>query len=85
MRPFEGIKVIDVTHVLAGPFAVYQLALLGADVIKVEDPHECDQSRESGTDHDLSDAKMGLGFATQASNKPIFASDRSWSVPLSRL
>ncbi len=69
MRPFEGIKIIDVTHVLAGPFAAYQLALLGADVIKVEDPNECDQSRESGTDHDLSDAKMGLGFATQASNK----------------
>ena len=48
MRPFEGIKIIDVTHVLAGPFAAYQLALLGADVIKVEDPHECDQSREGG-------------------------------------
>ncbi len=25
MRPFEGIRVIDVTHVLAGPFAAYQL------------------------------------------------------------
>jgi crotonobetainyl-CoA:carnitine CoA-transferase CaiB-like acyl-CoA transferase len=35
-RPFEGIKVIDVTHVLAGPFATYQLAVHGADVIKVE-------------------------------------------------
>ena len=69
MRPFEGIKIIDVTHVLAGPFAAYQLALLGADVIKVEDPHECDQSREGGTDHELGDAKMGLQFATQASNK----------------
>jgi crotonobetainyl-CoA:carnitine CoA-transferase CaiB-like acyl-CoA transferase len=69
MRPFEGIKIIDVTHVLAGPFAAYQLALLGADVIKVEDPHECDQSREGGTDHDLAEMKMGLQFATQASNK----------------
>ena len=36
MRPFEGIKIIDVTHVLARPFAAYQLAVLGADVIKVE-------------------------------------------------
>ena len=37
-RPFEGIRIIDITHVLAGPFAAYQLGLMGADVIKVEDP-----------------------------------------------
>jgi crotonobetainyl-CoA:carnitine CoA-transferase CaiB-like acyl-CoA transferase len=50
MRPFEGIRVIDVTHVLAGPFAAYQLAVLGADVIKVDDPNDPDQSRSMGTD-----------------------------------
>jgi crotonobetainyl-CoA:carnitine CoA-transferase CaiB-like acyl-CoA transferase len=69
MRPFEGIKVIDVTHVLAGPFAAYQLGVLGADVIKVEHPDEPDQSRSSGTDKALNRHNMGTAFLTQASNK----------------
>src|SRR5262252_9269280 len=69
MRPFEGIKVIDVTHVLAGPFAAYQLAVLGADVIKVEHPDEPDQSRGAGTDKALNRRNMGTSFLTQASNK----------------
>ena len=45
MRPFEGIRIIEATHVLAGPFAAYQLAIFGADVIKVEHPEEPDQTR----------------------------------------
>jgi crotonobetainyl-CoA:carnitine CoA-transferase CaiB-like acyl-CoA transferase len=73
MRPFEGIRIIDCTHVLAGPFAAYQLAVLGADVIKVDDPNEPDQSRESGADHALNTAMMGTGFLTQGSNKRAIA------------
>src|SRR5512142_3125888 len=68
-RPFEGIRIIDITHVLAGPFAAYQLAVLGADVIKVEHPGEPDQSRGSGTDRALNHAQMGTSFLTQGSNK----------------
>jgi crotonobetainyl-CoA:carnitine CoA-transferase CaiB-like acyl-CoA transferase len=69
MRPFEGIRIIDITHVLAGPFAAYQLALLGADVIKVEHPDDPDQSRDSGPDLALNRANMGSYFITQGSNK----------------
>ena len=73
MRPFEGIKILDCTHVLAGPFAAYQLAVLGADVIKVEDPNEPDQSRESGADQALNRTLMGTSFLTQGSNKRAIA------------
>jgi crotonobetainyl-CoA:carnitine CoA-transferase CaiB-like acyl-CoA transferase len=74
-RPFEGIRIIDITHVLAGPFAAYQLAVLGADVVKVEHPAEPDQSRESGTDRALNRRYMGTSFLTQGSNKKSITLD----------
>ena len=79
-RPFEGIRVIDATHVLAGPFAAYQLALLGADVIKVEHPEESDQSRETGSDRALNRARMGTSFLTQSSNKRALTLDLKTSA-----
>ena len=37
-RPFEGVRIVDFTQVLAGPFCTYQLGLLGADIVKIERP-----------------------------------------------
>ena len=74
-RPFEGIRIIDITHVLAGPFAAYQLAVLGAEVIKVEHPDDPDQSRGTGTDRALNRRHMGTSFLTQGSNKRAITLD----------
>jgi crotonobetainyl-CoA:carnitine CoA-transferase CaiB-like acyl-CoA transferase len=84
-RPFEGIRVIDVTHVLAGPFATYQLAVLGADVIKVEHPDEPDQSRVSGTDKALNRRNLGTSYLTQASNKRSITLDLKTEADRDRL
>lgn len=75
MRPFEGIRIIDATHVLAGPFGTYQLATLGADVVKVEPPDDPDQTRFVGGDLDLRRRKMGTWFLGQGANKRCLTLD----------
>ncbi|HBM61944.1 MAG TPA: formyl-CoA transferase [Citreicella sp.] len=75
MRPFERLRVIDATHVLAGPFAAYQLAVMGADVIKIDRPGEPDQVRLQGPDVELSAAEMGTTYLAQGANKRSAALD----------
>ncbi|MBW1819776.1 MAG: CoA transferase, partial [Deltaproteobacteria bacterium] len=46
--PLEGIRIIDFTHVLAGPFTTMLLGDLGAEIIKIEIPGRGDSTRQSG-------------------------------------
>ncbi len=75
MQPFAGVKVIDMTHVLAGPFCAYQLSVMGADVIKIENPKEGDMVRPSGSVKAFNKEGLGTAFITQNSNKRAITLD----------
>ncbi len=75
-RPFVGLKVIDITHVLAGPACTYLLAQMGAEVIKIEEPGGGDTVRNRGGTIDLlKEQGMGTNFMAQNSNKKSIVID----------
>lgn len=69
MKLLEGVRVLDLTNVLAGPFCCYQLAQLGADVIKIEVPKSGDLARQLGADPELNKHLMGASFLAQNAGK----------------
>ena len=69
MKLLEGIRVLDMTNVLSGPFATLHLSLLGAEVIKIENPKGGDLARKLGNVSEYNQELMGTSFLAQNANK----------------
>ncbi len=73
--PLQGIRVLDLSNVLAGPFCGYHLARMGAEVIKIENPKGGDLARRLGADPGMAERLMGLSFVAVNAGKQSIAVD----------
>ncbi len=74
-QPLAGKRVVETTQVLAGPYCTYLLALMGAEVIKIERPGQGDWTRQGGSDTELAAAGLPLSFVTQNAGKKSITLD----------
>ncbi|PJG46200.1 CoA transferase [Sphingobium sp. LB126] len=65
----SGIRVLDLTNILSGPYCTYQMAMLGAEVVKVENPQGGDLARQLGASSDLNRQMLGTSFLAQNAGK----------------
>ncbi len=73
-RPFAGVRILDFTQVLAGPYASYQLALLGAEVIKIE-RRGGEDMRRTPLSREWTDRNMAPPFLAVNGNKKSLTLD----------
>jgi len=74
-RPLAGVRVLDMAHVLAGPSCSWLLGMMGADIIKVEKPHEGNLLRGVDSDPQRRANRMGHGYQSVNAGKPSIAVD----------
>jgi crotonobetainyl-CoA:carnitine CoA-transferase CaiB-like acyl-CoA transferase len=73
--PLTGVRVLDLSNVLAGPFCGYHLSRLGAEVIKIENPNGGDLARRLGADPKRAERLQGLSFVAVNAGKQSVALD----------